>query len=90
LFLPIIAILSLQQRDEGEIVSAGGEVGGREEGEMTQTLYAHTNKRKKKTLLKNPSQKRVGEVAQGVGPEFKPQHRQLKKKKNPNSNDLSY
>jgi hypothetical protein len=28
-----------------------------------------------KTLSrKNPSQKRVGEVAQGVGPEFKPQY----------------
>jgi hypothetical protein len=25
-------------------------------------------------ILKNPSQKRTGGVAQGVGPEFKPQH----------------
>jgi hypothetical protein len=31
---------------------------------------------------KNPSQKRVGGVAQGVGPEFKPQHcKKIKKKK---------
>jgi hypothetical protein len=30
---------------------------------------------------KNPSQKRAGGVAQGVGPEFKPQY--CKKKKNP-------
>jgi hypothetical protein len=29
-------------------------------------------------ISKNPSQKRAGRVAQGVGPEFKPQH--LKKK----------
>jgi hypothetical protein len=28
---------------------------------------------------KNPSQKRTGGVAQGVGPEFKPQHCQKKK-----------
>jgi hypothetical protein len=30
---------------------------------------------------KYPSQKRAGGVAQGVGPEFKPQHHQKKKKK---------
>jgi hypothetical protein len=29
---------------------------------------------------KNSAQKRAGEVAQGVGPEFKPQHHQKKKK----------
>jgi hypothetical protein len=29
----------------------------------------------------NPSQKRAGGVAQGVGPEFKPQHHTKKKKK---------
>jgi hypothetical protein len=32
-------------------------------------------------LEKNPSQKRAGEVAQEVGPEFKPQYHQKKKKK---------
>jgi hypothetical protein len=32
--------------------------------------------KKKKKL----SQKRAGEVAQGIGPEFKPQYRQRKKK----------
>jgi hypothetical protein len=30
-------------------------------------------------LEKNPSQKRVGGVAQGVGPEFKPQYHKKKK-----------
>jgi hypothetical protein len=29
-------------------------------------------------ILKNPSYKRAGGVAQGVGPEFKPQHREKK------------
>jgi hypothetical protein len=29
---------------------------------------------------KNPSQKRAGGVAQGVGPEFKPQYQKKKKK----------
>jgi hypothetical protein len=29
-------------------------------------------------MLKNPSQKRAGGVAQGVGPEFKPQYRKKK------------
>jgi hypothetical protein len=34
-----------------------------------------------KTLSgKNPSQKRAGGVAQGVGPKFKPQYHQKKKK----------
>jgi hypothetical protein len=32
-------------------------------------------------MLKNPAQKRAGGVAQGVGPEFKPQYRQRKKLK---------
>jgi hypothetical protein len=31
--------------------------------------------------LKNPSQKRAGGVAQGVGPEFKPQYCQKEKKR---------
>jgi hypothetical protein len=31
-------------------------------------------------MLKNPSQKRAGGVAQGEGPEFKPQYCQKKKK----------
>jgi hypothetical protein len=31
-------------------------------------------------LKKNPSQKRAGGVAQGLGPEFKPQYRKKKKK----------
>jgi hypothetical protein len=31
---------------------------------------------------KNPSQKRSGGVAQGVGPEFKPQYQKKKKKVN--------
>jgi hypothetical protein len=35
----------------------------------------------KKKKQKNPSQKRAGGVAQGVGPDFKPQYH--KKKKNP-------
>jgi hypothetical protein len=30
---------------------------------------------------KNPSQKRAGGVAQGVGPEFKPQYHKKKKRK---------
>jgi hypothetical protein len=35
-----------------------------------------------KTLSqKNPSQKRAGRVAQGVGPEFKPQYCQKRKEK---------
>jgi hypothetical protein len=33
-------------------------------------------------LKKNPSQKRAGGVAQGIGPEFKPQYCAKKKKKN--------
>jgi hypothetical protein len=32
--------------------------------------------------LKNPSQKRAGGVAQGVGPVFKPQYGKKKKKRN--------
>jgi hypothetical protein len=32
-------------------------------------------------LEKNPSQKRAGGVAQGVGPEFKPQYQKKKKKR---------
>jgi hypothetical protein len=32
-------------------------------------------------ILKNPSQERAGRVAQGVGPEFKPQFHKKKKKK---------
>jgi hypothetical protein len=32
---------------------------------------------------KNPSRKRVGEVAQGIGPEFKPQYSKKKEKKEP-------
>jgi hypothetical protein len=32
-------------------------------------------------LEKNPSQKRAGGVAQGAGPEFKPQYHKKKKKK---------
>jgi hypothetical protein len=37
-------------------------------------------------LKKNPSQKRAGEVAQGVGPEFKPQYcRKEKKRKERNT-----
>jgi hypothetical protein len=40
----------------------------------------------KKKKKKNPSQKRAGWVAQGVGPEFKPQYcknKNKKKKKTP-------
>jgi hypothetical protein len=41
-----------------------------------------------KTLSqKNPSQKWVGGVAQGVGPEFKFQYRKKKTKKKPNQKD---
>jgi hypothetical protein len=36
-------------------------------------------------IEKNPSQKRAGGVAQGVGPEFKPQYCKKKKKKKLNS-----
>jgi hypothetical protein len=32
-------------------------------------------KKKRDTILKNPSQKRAGGMAQSVGPEFKPQYR---------------
>jgi hypothetical protein len=35
-------------------------------------------------LEKNPSQKRAGGVAQGVGPEFKPQYSKNKNKTKPN------
>jgi hypothetical protein len=38
-------------------------------------------KKKRKKKEKNPSQKRAGVVAQGVGPEFKPQYSKKKKKK---------
>jgi hypothetical protein len=31
--------------------------------------------------LKNPSQKRAGGVAQGVGPDFKPQYQKTNKQK---------
>jgi hypothetical protein len=42
-----------------------------------------------KTLSqKNPSQKRTGRVAQGVGPEFKPYYSK-KKKKNPTATDTA-
>jgi hypothetical protein len=33
-------------------------------------------------ILKNPSQKRAGGVAQGVGREFKPQHHKKTKQNN--------
>jgi hypothetical protein len=33
------------------------------------------------SLKKTPSQERAGGVAQGLGPEFKPQYHQKKKKK---------
>jgi hypothetical protein len=33
-------------------------------------------------LEKNPSQKRAGAVAEGVGPEFKPQYHQTNKQTN--------
>jgi hypothetical protein len=32
-------------------------------------------------ILKKPSQRKAGEVAQGVAPEFKPQYHKKKKKK---------
>jgi hypothetical protein len=32
-------------------------------------------------MLKNPAQKRAGGVAQGGGPEFKPQYQKKKKKR---------
>jgi hypothetical protein len=34
-------------------------------------------------ISKNPSQKRSGGMAQGVGPEFKPQYRKKKRKRDP-------
>jgi hypothetical protein len=33
-------------------------------------------------FCKNPSQKRAGGVAQGIGPEFKPQYQKKKEKEN--------
>jgi hypothetical protein len=65
LFLPIIAYTlsstTLEIRAKqflpgskgwGEREGAGGGKGrGRKEGEMTQTLYAHMNKRKKKEMV---------------------------------------
>jgi hypothetical protein len=38
--------------------------------------------------LKNPSQKRAGGVAQGVGPVFKPQYGKKKKKKELSIKDI--
>jgi hypothetical protein len=60
--------------------------GGRGKGgEMMQTLYAHMNKIKiKKKRKKKAIIKRAGRVAQGVGPEFKLQYRQKKKKRENN------
>jgi hypothetical protein len=44
-------------------------------------VQSQPRKRVLKTLfLKNPSQKRAGGVAQGVGYEFKPQYHKKKKK----------
>jgi hypothetical protein len=40
--------------------------------------------------LKNPSQKRAGGVAQGVGPELKPQYPHRKKKKQPKNQNPSF
>jgi hypothetical protein len=39
---------------------------------------------------KNPTQKKAGEMAQGVGPEFKHQHNKKKKKKKEKKNDTPY
>jgi hypothetical protein len=43
---------------------------------MNQALYAHMNnkRKRKKKKKKKPITKRAHEVAQGVGPEFKPQY----------------
>jgi hypothetical protein len=47
---------------------------------MTQTLYAHINKRKKKkSHYRKEKKKKAGGVAQGVVPEFTPQHQKKKK-----------
>jgi hypothetical protein len=37
-------------------------------------------RKKKKSKNKNPSQEKAGGLAQGVGPEFKPQYHKKKKK----------
>jgi hypothetical protein len=44
-------------------------------------MPAWANSSKRPYLEKKPSQKRAGGLAQGVGPEFKPQYCQKKKKK---------
>jgi hypothetical protein len=48
---------------------------------MTQELYAHMNNKNIKIKKKNLSQKRAGGVAEGAGPEFKPQYHKEKNKK---------
>jgi hypothetical protein len=45
----------------------------------------------KKNLTKKKKKKKAGGVAQGVGPEFKPQYRQkTNKQKDPNSKPLHF
>jgi hypothetical protein len=57
--------------------------GGRDQ-EDPGSRPSQTNRSARLYLKKqNPSQKRAGGVAQGVGPEFKPQYQKKKKKKNP-------
>jgi hypothetical protein len=62
IFLINVYTLLNKIRDKGKTVSAwkrgdrgGGGGGGGNRGEMTQTLYAHMNKRKKKLSLKSSS-----------------------------------
>jgi hypothetical protein len=57
-----------------------GYSGGRDQ-ENCNLKPAWTNSSWDSYLEKNPLQKRACGVAQGIGPEFKPQHHQKKKRK---------
>jgi hypothetical protein len=46
--------------------------GGRDQEDLD--LKSAPTNNSQDTILKKPITKRAGEVAQGVGPEFKPQH----------------
>jgi hypothetical protein len=58
--------------------------GGRDQ-EDNSLKPAQANSSMRPCLEKNPSQKRAGGVAQGVGPEFKPQYGEKKKKRTQSS-----
>jgi hypothetical protein len=52
-----------------------------QEAEIRRITVGRQPRQNRPYLKKNPSQKRAGGVAQGVGPEFKPQHRKQTNKK---------